>query len=343
MPRMSRVLSGMQPTGDVHLGNYLGALRWWVSDQHVADSYYCIVDLHALTIPGDPAELRQSTMDACALLLAVGLDPAICTMFIQSHVAAHSQLAWLLECTASMGELRRMTQFKDKSQKGGEEAARVGLFAYPVLMAADILLYDADRVPVGDDQRQHLELTRDLAERWNARYGPTFVVPEAAIQGAGRGARVMDLQDPTRKMSKSSESLQGTVLLLEDPKSIERKVKRAVTDAESGPGSVRWDRAAKPGVSNLLEILGTLTGRPPDEVATGYDQYGPLKADTAEAIVEMTRPVRERYQELVADPATVAHVFEAGAERAEAVASATLARASAAIGLLPRHGGSPRP
>jgi tryptophanyl-tRNA synthetase len=333
----------MQPTGDVHLGNYLGALRWWVSDQHGADSYYCIVDLHALTIPGDPAELRQSTMDACALLLAVGLDPEICTMFIQSHVAAHSQLAWLLECTASMGELRRMTQFKDKSTKGGEEAARVGLFAYPVLMAADILLYDADRVPVGDDQRQHLELTRDLAERWNARYGPTFVVPEAAIPGAGRGARVMDLQDPTRKMSKSSESLQGTVLLLEDPKSIERKVKRAVTDAESGPGSVRWDRAAKPGVSNLLEILGTLTGRPPDEVAAGYDQYGPLKADTAEAIVEMTRPVRERYQELVADPATVAQVFEAGAERADAVASATLDRASAAIGLLPRRPRSPRP
>jgi tryptophanyl-tRNA synthetase len=343
MPRMSRVLSGMQPTGDVHLGNYLGALRWWVSDQHVADSYYCVVDLHALTIPGDPAELRQSTMDACALLLAVGLDPQICTMFIQSHVAAHSQLAWLLECTASMGELRRMTQFKDKSQKGGEEAARVGLFAYPVLMAADILLYDADRVPVGDDQRQHLELTRDLAERWNARYGPTFVVPEAAIPGAGRGARVMDLQDPTRKMSKSSESLQGTVLLLEDPKSIERKVKRAVTDAESGPDSVRWDRAAKPGVSNLLEILGTLTGRPPDEVAAGYNQYGPLKADTAEAIVEMTRPVRERYQELVADPATVAQVFEAGAERANVVASATLARANAAIGLLPRRGGGPQP
>jgi len=335
MPPVTTVFSGIQPTGEVHLGNYLGALRWWVEDQHRATSYYCVVDLHALTIPGDPEQLRRDTIAFATMFLAIGLDPDVCTLFVQSHVAAHTELAWLLECTASMGELRRMTQFKDKSLKEGEESARVGLFAYPVLMAADILLYDADRVPVGDDQRQHLELTRDLAQRWNGRYGPTFVVPEAAIPPPGRGARVMDLQDPTRKMSKSAESPQGTILLLDDPRDIERKLKRAVTDADSGPGSVRWDRQAKPGVSNLLEILGTLTGRAPADVAAGYEQYGPLKADTAEAVIEFTRPIRERHRELSADPGAVATVLRRGAERAGEVAATTLARARAAVGLLP--------
>ncbi|MBO0731245.1 MAG: tryptophan--tRNA ligase [Acidimicrobiaceae bacterium] len=329
------MFSGMQPTGDVHLGNYLGALRWWVSDQHQADSFYCVVDLHALTIPGDPAALREATSRTAALLLAIGLDPDVCTIFVQSHVPAHSQLTWLLECTASMGELQRMTQFKDKAARDGEVSARVGLFAYPVLMAADILLYDTDRVPVGDDQRQHLELTRDLAQRWNARYGETFVVPEAAIPPPGRGARVMDLQTPTAKMSKSAESPQGTIGLLDDPADIERKVRRAVTDADTGTDAVRWDRDAKPGVSNLLEILGTLTGRTPEDVAAGYDRYGPLKADTAEAIIERVRPIQARYKELTEDPQHVSNAMRAGAQRANEVASATVARASEAIGLLP--------
>ncbi len=325
----------MQPTGDVHLGNYLGALKWWVADQYETDGFYPVVDLHALTVPGDPAELREATQRLATLYLAIGLNPDVSTIFLQSHVPAHTQLTWVLECTASMGELRRMTQFKDKAAREGEESARVGLFAYPILMAADILAYDADRVPVGDDQRQHLELTRDLAQRWNARYGDTFVVPEAAIPAPGRAARVMDLQHPTAKMSKSADSPQGTISLLDDPEDIERKVRRAVTDTESGPRAVRWDREGKPGVSNLLEILATLTGRNPEEVAADYEQYGPLKADTAEAIIEATRPIRARYQELIADPAVVSKVLRAGAERANEVASATVARAYDAIGLLP--------
>ena len=330
---MIRVFSGIQPTGELHLGNYLGAVRWWVEDQHLSDSYYCVVDLHALTLPGDPEVLRRATLSMAARLLACGLDPEVCTVFIQSHVPAHTQLAWLLECTASIGELRRMTQFKDKSAKAGEEAARVGLFTYPVLMAADILLYGADRVPVGDDQRQHLELTRDLAQRFNARYGPTFAVPEAAIPLPGRGARVMDLQRPTSKMSKSADSPQGTIGVFDDPKVIERKVKRAVTDTDGSPGAVRYDPATKPGVSNLLELLGILTGRAPGEVADGYSRYGPLKADTAEAVVDMVAPIQVRYRDLEADPAAVAKILGAGAERADAVARATLARASAAMGL----------
>ncbi|HLY83182.1 MAG TPA: tryptophan--tRNA ligase, partial [Acidimicrobiales bacterium] len=295
---MPRVLSGIQPTGDVHLGNYLGALRWWVVDQHEHDSYHPVVDLHALTLPQDPGELRAATVTTATLLMAVGLDPEICTLFVQSHVAEHTQLTWLLECTASMGELRRMTQFKDKSARGGEESARVGLFTYPVLMAADILLYDADRVPVGDDQRQHLELTRDLATRFNARYGTTFVVPEAAIPQPGRGARIMDLQQPRSKMSKSAESVQGVVMLLDEPSVIERKIKRAVTDADTGDDAVRYDPVSKPGVSNLIELLALTTGRTPQEVAAGYTRYGPLKADTAAAVIETVRPIQERYRSL---------------------------------------------
>jgi tryptophanyl-tRNA synthetase len=328
------VLSGIQPTGGLHLGNYLGALRNWVRFQDEHDAYYCVVDLHALTLAASPDERRQSTMATAALLLAVGLDPKRCTVFVQSHVSAHAELTWLLECTASMGELRRMTQFKDKAQKGGEEAARVGLFTYPVLMAADILLYQADFVPVGEDQRQHLELTRDLAERWNGLYGETFKLPQAAIPPVGGGARIMDLQEPTRKMSKSSETMAGTVMLFDPPEVIERKIKRAVTDTDSGPDAVRWDRQAKPGVANLLELLAVTTGRSPEEVANGYDRYGPLKADAAAAVVALLEPIQARYHELASDPAELTRILLEGADRARATASETLTRARQAMGLL---------
>jgi len=325
---MARVLSGFQPTGPPHLGNYLGALRHWVVDQHEADSFFTVVDLHALTVEHDPALLRERTWTLALTLLAVGLDPDISTIFVQSHVPQHSELCWLMESTATFGELRRMVQFKEKSK--GNESVRASLLTYPALMAADILLYDADRVPVGDDQRQHLELTRDVALRFNHHYGETFVVPEAAIPKVG--ARVMDLQDPTRKMSGSDPTAAGRVDLLEDPKSIERKLKRAVTDTET---EVRYDPDAKPGVSNLLEILGAATGRTPDEAAKGYSQYGPLKADAAEAVVALLAPIQARYRELEADPEGVAATLAKGADKAREVAAATLERAQRAIGLLP--------
>ncbi|HVA74838.1 MAG TPA: tryptophan--tRNA ligase [Acidimicrobiales bacterium] len=331
---MARVFSGIQPTGEPHLGNLLGAVRWWVEDQRQGESFYCVVDLHALTVPGEPAEIRRATTTMATLLLAAGLDPEACTLFVQSHVPAHTQLAWLLECTASVGELRRMTQFKDKSVRSGEESARAGLFTYPVLMAADILLYDANRVPVGDDQRQHLELTRDLAQRWNARYGETFVVPEASVPPTGRGARIMDLQDPTRKMSKSEGSPQGTIALFDDPKAVERKVKRAVTDADDGPGAVRYDPAAKPGVSNLLELLATIQGRSPSDVASDYTRYGDLKADVAGAVTGLLAPIQDAYRRWASDPAAVTEVLREGAAKADDVARKTLARAFDAIGLV---------
>ena len=327
---MTRVFSGIQPTGDVQLGNLLGALRYWVADQHGADSLYCVVDLHALTLPQDPAELRARTLEVAQLLLAVGIDPDVATLFIQSHVPEHTQLAWILECTASFGELRRMTQFKDKSESA--EFVSAGLLTYPALMAADILLYDTDRVPVGDDQRQHLELSRDLAMRFNHRYGDTFVVPEATIPTVG--ARVMDLQAPTRKMSKSADSPQGTVLVLDDLDSVAKKIKRAVTDTDN---EVRFDPDTKPGVSNLLSILGAATDRDPEALAGDYTQYGPLKADTADAVVELLRPIQARYAELAADPAGTAAILAKGADKAQAVAASALARAQHAIGLLPRE------
>jgi tryptophanyl-tRNA synthetase len=327
---MTRVLSGVQPTGEVHIGGYLGAFRHWATDQYEHDAYYVIVDLHALTMDHDPGALRQRTLDMAIILLASGLDPDVCTLFVQSHVPQHTQLTWLLECTATFGELRRMTQFKDKG--GGQESVRASLLTYPVLQAADILLYEADRVPVGDDQRQHLELTRDLANRFNHRYGPTFTVPEAAIPRVG--ARVMDLQEPTRKMSKSVESPQGTVYVLDDPADIERKVKRAVTDSGT---DVVYDPATKPGVSNLLELLGAATGRSPHDAAQGYSSYGPLKADVAAALIELLDPVRKRHAELAADQPSVEAILDIGSAKAELVASATAARASDAIGLLPRR------
>jgi tryptophanyl-tRNA synthetase len=325
---MTRVLSGIQPTGETHLGNYLGAIRNWVDDQHEHDAFYCVVDLHAITIPQDPAELRAKTLSMAMLLLAAGLDPDVCTIFVQSHVAEHSQLGWIMECTAAIGELQRMTQFKDKAAKQAGFVS-AGLLTYPALQAADILLYDADRVPVGDDQRQHLELTRDLAIRFNHRYGDVFVVPEHAIPKAG--ARVMDLQEPTAKMSKSSESPQGTVLVLDPPEVIVRKFKRAVTDSGS---DVVYDPVNKPGVSNLLSILGAATGTSPEAAASGFAQYGPLKAATGEAVAEVLRPLQQRYAELAADPAETSRLLAVGAEKARSVAAKTLARARDALGFL---------
>ena len=324
---MARVLSGIQPSGDLHLGNYLGAIRNWVADQGNHDAFYCVVDLHALTLDIDPALLRSRTHDTALDLLAAGLDPDRCTLFVQSHVAQHTQMAWLLECTATMGELRRMTQFKDKSE--GKESVRVGLFTYPVLQAADIVLYDAERVPVGDDQRQHLELARQVAIRFNHRYGNVLVVPEAAIPTSG--ARVMDLQHPERKMSKSVNSPLGTVLVLDDPAEIVRKIKKAVTDTD---GEVRYDPETKPGLSNLLELLAVATGRTPAEAAASYQRYGDLKDDVAEALVELLRPVRERREALAGDPGAIPALLSRGAEKARDSASATYRRAAGAVGLL---------
>ncbi len=326
--RMSRVLSGVQPSGDFHLGNYLGALRNWVAHQGEHEALYCVVDLHALTLEIEPAVLRERTNDAVLNLLAAGLDPELCTIFIQSHVPEHPRLAWLLECTATMGELRRMTQFKDKSS--GQEGVRAGLFTYPVLMASDILLYDADLVPVGDDQRQHLELTRELAVRFNHRYGETFVVPDAAIPVAA--ARVMDLQRPTAKMSKSVDSPLGTVGMLDEPAEIEKKIKKAVTDTD---GEVRYDVANKPGVANLLDLLSAATDEKPDQLAANYTRYGDLKGDVAEALIEMLRPVRERRAALDRDPSAVHDIVVKGAARAHDLASTTYERAANAMGLLP--------
>lgn len=321
-----RVFSGIQPSGELTLGTYLGALRRFVADQGTTRSVFCVVDQHAITVPQDPATLRRRVLETAALYLACGIDPEVSTLFVQSHVGEHSQLAWLMECTVSFGELSRMTQFKEKSDR--QQFVSAGLFTYPALMAADILLYDTERVPVGDDQRQHLELTRDVAERFNGRYGETFVVPEADIPELG--ARVMDLQEPTRKMSKSVESPQGTVLMLDDPQQIEKKFKRAVTDND---GEVRFDPVAKPGVSNLLGVLAVATGSTPEALAGQYEQYGPLKADTAAAVIELLRPVQERYTELSSDPAALAGLLARGAERARSVAVDVLARAQTAVGL----------
>ena len=324
---MTRVLSGIQPSGDLHLGNYLGAIRNWARIQHTADAFHPVVDLHAVTVPQEPGELGRATLRMSQMLMAAGLDPEVCTIFVQSHVREHTECAWLLECTVSFGELSRMTQFKDKS--GQQQFISAGLFTYPALQAADILLYDADEVPVGADQRQHIELTRDIAERFNSRYGPTFKLPAAVVPAAG--ARVMDLQSPTNKMSKSLDSPRGTVDILDDPTVIIRKIKAAVTDSDS---EVRYDIQAKPGVSNLLSILGAATGRTPEEVAEGYSMYGPLKADTAEAVVELLRPIQTRFAELEADPAETSRLLQIGADKARAIASVTLERARTNIGLL---------
>jgi tryptophanyl-tRNA synthetase len=324
---MTRVFSGIKPTGALHVGSYFGALRQWAADQYEAESIYCVVDLHALTVEHDPEELRRTTLDTAVGLLAAGLDPDVCTIFVQSHVHEHTELTWLLECTATTGELGRMTQFKEKSR--GLESVRAGLMTYPVLMAADILIYDTDRVPVGDDQRQHLELARDLAVRFNSRYGDTFVVPEATVPKVA--ARVMDLQHPTRKMSKSVDSPLGTINVLDTPDEIASKVRRAVTDTV---GEVRYDLELQPGLGNLIELLAASTSRSIDDIVGAYDQYGPLKADLAEALIAVLAPVKARYEELAADPTAIAGILEKGAAKASSLASVTLRRAQAAIGLL---------
>lgn len=331
MSAVTRVLSGIQPTGETHLGNYLGALRNWVAMQDQADTFYCLVDLHALTILDEPGVLAERTLRQAAVLFASGLEAGRSTIFVQSHVVEHNQLGWIMECTAAFGELNRMTQFKEKTAKRQRDHVSAGLFTYPALQAADILLYDADEVPVGDDQRQHIELTRDLAVRFNSRFGETFVLPKAVHPPAG--ARVMDLQEPTAKMSKSADSDAGLVNILDDPAVILKKFKRAVTDSES---EVRFDRAAKPGVSNLLEILSSCTGVAPVDLAAKYTQYGPLKSDTGEAVLELLRPVQQRYQELMADPGELRRLLGVGADKAQSVAAVTLARAYSAIGMVRR-------
>ena len=323
---MARVFSGIQPSGDIHLGNLLGALQNWVAEQHRHEAVYCVVDLHALTHNHDPEQLRSATVRLSQMLLAVGIDPQVCTLFVQSHLPEHSEAAWLLQCTASYGELSRMTQFKAKSDE--TDFVSAALFTYPALQAADILLYDTDIVPVGDDQRQHIELTRDIAIRFNQRYGDTFVVPEHQIPPAG--ARVKDLQNPDAKMSKSAESA-GTIGVLDDPKTVTKKIMRAVTDSDT---EVRYDSEAKPGVSNLLEILAAATGQTPDKTAEGYDNYGTLKKDCAEAVVAMLEPIQTRFGELAADEAETMRILAAGADKARERATATLARAKGNIGLV---------
>jgi tryptophanyl-tRNA synthetase len=330
---MTRIFSGIKPTGHFTLGNYLGAVgRWVQSDQHRADALFCIVDLHALTVEHDPARVRRLSRQAASLLLAAGLDPDVCTVFVQSHVDEHTRLSYVLECTAADGEMRRMIQCKEKSaleqRRGG--SVRLSLLTYPVLMAADILAYGTDEVPVGDDQAQHVELTRDLAVRFNQRYGHTFVVPKAVHPPVA--ARVMNLQDPGSKMGKSDEAGPGTVYLLDEPDVIRKKVLRAVTDSGR---EVEYDREAKPGVANLLEILAGCTGQEPAVLAGRYDSYGALKKDTAEAVVELFRPLQVRHAELCADPGYVDEVLRAGAERARALARPTVDAAYRAVGLLP--------
>ena len=327
MRSVTRALSCIQPTGDAHLGSYLGALRPWVSNQHEHDALHGIVDLHALTITEEPGVIGERTVELAAVMFAVGLDPDVATIFVQSHVPEHSQLAWVMECTVSFGELSRMTQFKDKADR--RDFVSAGLFTYPALQAADILLYDADEVPVGDDQRQHVEITRDIAIRFNHRFGETFVVPRAVTPGVG--ARVMDLQDPTSKMSKSSDSNAGLIGLLDDPEIIARKFKRAVTDSGT---EVIYDPIDKPGVSNLLEILGAATDQSPADVAKGYTQYGPLKADAGDAVIELLTPIQARYRELLDDRGELQSLLRTGSAKARKIASATLERAYDAIGFV---------
>lgn len=327
------VFSGVQPTSDsLHLGNALGAIRQWVGMQDDYDAFFCVVDLHAITVPQDPEQLRRRTLAVAAQYLALGIDPARSTIFVQSHVPAHTELAWALGCFTGFGQASRMTQFKDKSQRQGAEATTVGLFTYPVLMAADVLLYDTDLVPVGEDQRQHLELARDVAQRFNARFPDTFVVPDVLIQKVT--AKIYDLTDPTAKMSKSAATEAGLINLLDEPKVSAKKIRSAVTDSER---DVRYDPDAKPGVSNLLTIQSAITGTDVDKLVEGYAGrgYGDLKSDTADAVVEFVTPLKARVDELLADPTELESVLAAGAERAREVSAKTLQRVYDQLGFLP--------
>ena len=328
------ILSGMQPSSDsLHLGNYIGALTNWVSMQDEFDAFFCVVDLHAITVPQDPAELRERTRATAAQYIAAGIDPAKSTLFVQSHVRAHTELMWILSTITGFGEASRMTQFKDKSAKAGTDSASVGLFTYPILMAADILAYQANVVPVGEDQRQHLELTRDLAARFNSRFGETFTIPEGHI--LKETAKIYDLQNPDAKMSKSADTEAGLLKILDDPAVTAKKVMRAVTDAD---GEIRFDRANKAGVSNLLTIFSVLSGRSVDDLVAEYagGGYGTLKKDLAEQVTASFTPIRERTLELLADPAELDRILSKAADRASEVADKTLAAVYDRVGLLPR-------
>ncbi|MEN9714868.1 MAG: tryptophan--tRNA ligase [Actinomycetota bacterium] len=326
------LLSGMQPSaGSLHLGNYLGALVNWTKMQDDYNAYYCVVDLHAITVPQDPTELRSNTRRTAAQYLAAGVDHNKSALFVQSHVPAHAQLAWVLNCITGMGEAGRMTQFKDKTQKNGQESASVGLFTYPILQAADILLYQPQAVPVGEDQRQHLELTRDLAMRFNSRFGETFVIPEAHI--LKETAKIYDLQNPEAKMSKSAADPKGLINLMDENNVIAKKIKSAVTDTE---GTVRFDRANKPGVSNLLGIFSLVTGQTVPELEAHFEglQYGALKGELADALVAHIEPIRDRANELLTDPAELDRLLAEGAARANEMAEQTLAKVYAAVGFV---------
>ena len=316
------LLSGMQPSAaSLHLGNYLGALTQWVKMQDDFNAYYVIVDLHAITVAQDPSELRQNTRRTAAQYIAAGIDPSKSALFVQSHVPAHAQLAWVLNCITGFGEASRMTQFKDKSQKGGADNSSVGLFTYPILQAADILLYQPKAVPVGEDQRQHLELTRDLATRFNSRFGKTFEIPEAHI--LKETAKIYDLQEPTAKMSKSAADPKGLVNLMDEPSVIAKKIKSAVTDTD---GEIRFDREAKPGVSNLIGIYSAITGESVESFTSSLQGqgYGALKTAVADAVVAALDPIRERAQELLADPAELDRLLAQGAAKANQIAERTL-------------------
>ncbi|BBE22019.1 tryptophan--tRNA ligase 2 [Arthrobacter sp. MN05-02] len=334
--RRQRILSGMQPSaGSLHLGNYLGALVHWVRLQETYDAVFFIPDLHAITVPQDPQELAHRTRLTAAQYIAGGVDPDRATLFVQSHVPEHAQLAWVLNCFTGFGEASRMTQFKDKASKQGTDAASVGLFTYPVLQAADILLYQPDGVPVGEDQRQHVELSRDLAQRFNSRFGDTFVVPKPFIQK--ESAKIYDLQNPTAKMSKSASSVAGLINLLDDPKVTAKRIKSAVTDAGT---EIRFDTADKPGISNLLSIYSALSGKGIAELEAEYQgrMYGHLKVDLADVVVQALAPVRTRAEELLSDPAELDRLLAKGAAKARDLAAPTLADVYARVGFLPAAG-----
>jgi len=327
-----RVLSGIQPTHDsFHLGNYLGALKQWVQLQEDNDAFYCVVDLHALTVETDPKVLQKRILLSAAQLIAIGVDPGKCTLFIQSHVPAHNQLAWVLECITGFGEAGRMTQFKDKSQKGGADRTNVGLFTYPILQAADILLYQADFVPVGEDQRQHIELTRDLGQRFNSKYKEIFNIPQAQIIKSL--AKINDLQDPTAKMSKSAASMSGVIELLDAPEITLKKFKSSVTDDGK---EVKFDEKGKPGISNLLTVHSALSGKSIQEIENEFagKGYGDFKSAVAEVVIAELEPIRERTKQLMDDPAELVTLLSTGANKANEVASNTLKEVYAAIGLI---------
>ena len=327
-----RVLSGIQPTSDsFHLGNYLGAVKQWVELQDGHDAFYCIVDLHALTVETDPALMRKRTLVSAAQLLALGISPEKSTLFVQSQVPEHNQLAWIMECITGFGEASRMTQFKDRSARGGSDSTKVGVFTYPMLMAADILLYQADLVPVGEDQRQHIELTRDLAERFNSRYGQTFNIPSGFI--LKQGAKIYDLQNPTAKMSKSADSAAGLIEILDTPEVNAKKIKSAVTDAGR---EIKFDEKEKPGVSNLLTIHSALSGQSVSQLENHFagKGYGDLKGEVADVVVEYLKPIREKTLELLADESHLLEMLSAGAAKAQKVASTTLGKTYSNLGLV---------